>query len=46
MAEGISMGQTQRAEFASVIRRNGGKVEGLVGRIAQGTGWGAMLSRR
>jgi len=30
MVEGISMGQTQRSEFASVIRANGGKVEGLL----------------
>ena len=28
--EGVSMGQTQRSEFASVIRQNGGKVEGLL----------------
>ena len=30
MVEGISMGQTQRSEFASVIRKNGGKIEGLL----------------
>ena len=28
--EGISMSQTQRKEFASVIRSNGGKVSGLI----------------
>ncbi len=28
--EGMSMGQTQRSEFASVIRQNGGKMEGLL----------------
>ncbi len=28
--EGVSMSQTQRNEFASVIRRNGGQVEGLL----------------
>lgn len=28
--EGVSLGQTQRSEFASVIRNNGGKVEGLL----------------
>ncbi len=28
--EGVSMGQTQRSEFASVIRKNGGKVESLL----------------
>ncbi len=30
MVEGISMGLTQRSEFASVIRKNGGKIEGLL----------------
>lgn len=30
MVEGVSMGQTQRSEFASVIRQNGGEVEGLL----------------
>jgi len=30
MVEGVSMGQTQRSEFASVIRQNGGKLEGLL----------------
>jgi len=30
LVEGVSMGQTQRSEFASVIRQNGGKVEGLL----------------
>ncbi|HEC14349.1 MAG TPA: ABC transporter substrate-binding protein [Rhodospirillales bacterium] len=30
---GISMGQTQRSEFASVIRRNGGGMEGLLAEI-------------
>ena len=30
MVEGMSMGQTQRSEFASVIRQNGGKLEGLL----------------
>ncbi|MDH3335531.1 MAG: ABC transporter substrate-binding protein [Rhodospirillaceae bacterium] len=29
--EGISMGQTQRSEFASVIKQKGGTVEGLLG---------------
>lgn len=28
--EGVSLGQTQRSEFASVISRNGGKVSGLL----------------
>jgi phospholipid transport system substrate-binding protein len=31
--EGVSMGQTQRSEFASVIRRNGGKIEGLLSEL-------------
>jgi phospholipid transport system substrate-binding protein len=30
LVEGVSMGQTQRSEFSSVIRQNGGKVEGLL----------------
>ncbi len=30
VVEGVSMVQTQRSEFSSVIRRNGGKVEGLI----------------
>ncbi len=29
IVDGISMGQTQRSEFASFIRQNGGTVEGL-----------------
>lgn len=32
---GISMGQTQRSEFASVIRRSGGNVEGLLGKLRE-----------
>ena len=30
MVEGISLGLTQRSEFASVIRKSGGKIEGLL----------------
>ena len=30
MVEGISLGLTQRSEFASVIRKNGGRMEGLL----------------
>jgi phospholipid transport system substrate-binding protein len=30
MVEGISMGQTQRSQYASAIRQNGGKVEALL----------------
>lgn len=33
VVEGVSMGQTQRSEFASVIRRNGGTVEGLLSKL-------------
>lgn len=38
VVEGVSMGQTQRAEFASVIRRNGGTVEGLLRQLRQQLG--------
>jgi len=30
MVEGLSMGLTQQKEFSSVIRKNGGKVQGLI----------------
>jgi phospholipid transport system substrate-binding protein len=33
--EGVSMSQTQRKEFASVIRRNGGQIEGLLVEMRQ-----------
>ncbi|MCG8508545.1 MAG: ABC transporter substrate-binding protein [Rhodospirillales bacterium] len=33
IVEGVSMGQTQRSEFASVIRRNGGTLEGLLAKL-------------
>lgn len=32
---GVSMGQTQRSEFASVIRRSGGKVDGLLAKLRE-----------
>lgn len=32
---GVSMGQTQRSEFSSVIRRSGGKVEGLLAKLRE-----------
>lgn len=35
MVEGMSMGQTQRSDFASVIRTNGGKVEGLLRKLRE-----------
>ena len=37
VVEGISMGITQRAEFAAVIRNNGGKVEGLLAALRKKT---------
>ena len=36
--EGISMGITQRDEFASVIRNSGGKIEGLLDALRKKTG--------
>jgi phospholipid transport system substrate-binding protein len=30
LVEGVSMGQTQRSDFASVIRNNGGALSGLL----------------
>ncbi len=33
IVEGISMGQTQRSEFSSVIRNHGGKIEGLLSEL-------------
>ena len=38
VVEGVSMGITQRAEFASVIRNTGGKVEGLLEALRKKTG--------
>jgi phospholipid transport system substrate-binding protein len=38
MVEGVSMGQTQRSEFASVIRQHGGKVEGLLAELRKRVG--------
>jgi phospholipid transport system substrate-binding protein len=35
--DGISMAVTQRSEFASVIQRNGGQVEGLIAQLRQKT---------
>jgi phospholipid transport system substrate-binding protein len=37
MVEGISMGVTQRSEFASVIQRHGGQVQGLITALRQKT---------
>jgi phospholipid transport system substrate-binding protein len=36
--EGISMAVTQRSEFASVIQRNGGQVQGLIAQLREKTG--------
>lgn len=33
--EGVSMGQTQRSEFASIIQNNGGQVAGLLAEMRQ-----------
>jgi phospholipid transport system substrate-binding protein len=35
MVEGVSMAQTQRADFSSVIQRGGGKVEALLAHLRQ-----------
>jgi phospholipid transport system substrate-binding protein len=37
IVEGISMAVTQRSEFASVIQRNGGQLEGLIAALRQKT---------
>src|SRR5271166_379378 len=36
--DGISMAVTQRSEFASVIQRNGGQVQGLIAMLREKTG--------
>ena len=38
VVEGVSMSVTQRDEFAAVIRRNGGKIEGLLSALRLKTG--------
>ena len=35
LVAGVSMGQTQRSEFSSVIRRNGGTIEGLLKKLRE-----------
>ncbi len=37
MVEGVSMATTQRSEFASVIQRHGGQVQGLITALKQKT---------
>jgi phospholipid transport system substrate-binding protein len=37
VVEGVSMAVTQRSEFASVIQRNGGQVQGLITALRQKT---------
>jgi phospholipid transport system substrate-binding protein len=37
IVEGISMAVTQRSEFASVIQRNGGQLQGLIAALRQKT---------
>jgi len=39
--DGISMAVTQRSEFASVIQRNGGQVQGLIAMLREKTGGAA-----
>jgi phospholipid transport system substrate-binding protein len=39
--DGISMAVTQRSEFASVIQRNGGQVQGLIAMLREKTGTAA-----
>ncbi len=41
MAEGVSMGQTQRSEFSSVIRNNGGTIDGLLAELSKRANDGA-----
>jgi len=36
--DGISMAVTQRSEFAAVIQRNGGQVQGLINQLREKTG--------
>ena len=35
VVEGVSMGVTQRSEFASVIQSNGGRIAGLIDALRQ-----------
>ncbi len=37
VVEGVSMGVTQRAEFAAVLRNNGGKIKGLLAALRRKT---------
>jgi phospholipid transport system substrate-binding protein len=37
IVEGISMGMTQRSEFASVVQRNGGQLRGLIALMREKT---------
>lgn len=41
MVEGVSMGQTQRSEFASVIRNSGGTIDGLIEELRKRSKGGA-----
>lgn len=40
VVEGVSMGVTQRSEFASVIQSNGGRIAGLIDALRQRVGKG------
>ena len=37
IVEGVSMSVTQRSEFAAVIQRNGGKIDGLLKTLREKT---------
>ena len=42
LAEGVSMSQAQRSEFASVIRRNGGDLDALLAELRKGPAGGRI----
>ena len=44
VVEGVSMSQTQRSEFSSVIRRNGGNIKGLLAALRNITAKGGEMS--
>ncbi len=45
VVEGVSMSVTQRSEFASVIQRNGGKIDALLQLLRQRTGSGPAVAK-
>lgn len=44
MVEGVSMSVTQKSEFASVIQRNGGKLDGLLDLLRKRTATGPAVA--